>query len=111
ALNYNGGHTEHSLFCIPIKNNDNGCKCQINPNSEHAKLIQESIAITWNKMLMAQKDNIEAVDILLHELYNCNLLFGRKIFVGVGDFHQVAPIISNARKTATILESIKSSSI
>ncbi|CAG8565896.1 20544_t:CDS:2 [Gigaspora margarita] len=77
------GRTAHSLFHIPIENNDN----------------------------RSQKENIEAVDILLCELCNRNLLFGRKIFIGVGDFCQVAPVIPNAEKAATILESIKLSSI
>ncbi|CAG8507812.1 4218_t:CDS:2, partial [Racocetra persica] len=90
ALNYNGGHTAYSLFYIPVENNDNGC---------------------GDEIPIAQKGNIEAVDILLCELCNCNLLFGRKIFIRIGDFCQVAPVVSNARKAATILELIKSSPI
>ncbi|CAG8788182.1 7141_t:CDS:2, partial [Gigaspora margarita] len=63
------------------------------------------------EMPIAQKGNIEAVDILLYKLCNCNLLFGKKIFIGIGNFCQVAPVIPNAKKVAIILELIKSSSI
>ncbi|CAG8543749.1 27626_t:CDS:2, partial [Gigaspora margarita] len=58
---------------------------------ECARLIQELTVITWNEMPIAQKGNIKAVDILLRKLRNHNLLFGRKIFIEVDVFHQVAP--------------------
>ncbi|CAG8819006.1 46109_t:CDS:2, partial [Gigaspora margarita] len=111
ALNYIGGRTAHLLFNIPVEYSEEGYKCQIKSNSERAKLIQEASAIAWNELSMVQKGNIEAVDILLRELCDCNLPFGGKVFIGIGDFHQVAPVIPNARKTAIILESIKSSTI
>ncbi|CAG8775701.1 14978_t:CDS:2, partial [Cetraspora pellucida] len=111
ALNYSGGRTAHSLFRIPVEYNDDGCKCQINPESECAELIQKSSAITWDELPMAQKGNIEAVDILMCNICKCNLPFRGKIFIGAGDFRQVAPVILNGGRTATILESIKSSSL
>ncbi|CAG8454712.1 3924_t:CDS:2 [Scutellospora calospora] len=111
TLNYIGDRTAHSLFRILVEYNDDRCKCQINPESERAELIRESSAITWDKLPIAQKSNIEAVDILIHNLCKYNLLFGGKIFIDVGDFHQVASVISNSSQIATILESIKSSSL
>lgn len=60
---------------------------------------------------MAQKGNVKAVDILLRDICNCNLPFGGTVFIGIGDFHQVAPVVPYAGRTATILESIKSSPI
>src|SRR6185436_3628810 len=68
ALNYDGGRTAHSLFRIPVEYNDDGCKCQVNLNSERAELIRETSAITWDELPMAQKGNIEAVDMLLRDL-------------------------------------------
>ncbi|CAG8494564.1 7777_t:CDS:2 [Cetraspora pellucida] len=82
ALNYDGVHIAHSLFLI-----------------------------FWDELPMAQKGNIEAVDLLLQEICNQNIPFGGKVFIGIGDFRQVAPIVPHAEKTAIILESIKSSSI
>ncbi|CAG8708035.1 4998_t:CDS:2, partial [Cetraspora pellucida] len=111
ALNYDGGRIAHSLFQIPIEYNDDGCKCQIDPNGERAELIRESSAITWDELPMAQKGNIEAVDIQIRTLCKCDLPFGGKIFIGIGDFHQVAPVITRGGRIATILESIKSSPI
>lgn len=86
ALNYNGGCTAHSLFHIPVERIDEEYKCQINLNSERAKLIQEALVIIWDELSMALKGNVEAVDMLLRELCNCNLPFGGKIFIRVGDF-------------------------
>ncbi|CAG8821200.1 18985_t:CDS:2, partial [Gigaspora margarita] len=111
ALNYDGGHTVHSLFHILVEHNNDGYKYQINLNSERTKLIQESTIITWDELPMVHKGNIESVDILLCELCNYNAPFSRKIFIGIGDFCQVAPVIPNARRIATILESIKLSTI
>ncbi|CAG8759306.1 7531_t:CDS:1, partial [Ambispora leptoticha] len=111
ALNYDGGCTAYSLFHIPVEYSEDEYKCQIKSNSERAKLIQETSVIIWNKLFMAQKGNIKAVDMLLCELCNCNLPFSRKIFIRIGDFCQVAPVVPNAGKTATILESIKLSTI
>ncbi|CAG8674098.1 5461_t:CDS:2 [Cetraspora pellucida] len=82
TLNYDGGRTAHSLFRIPVEQNDDVYKC-----------------------------NIEAVDLLLREICNQDIPFSGKVFIGIGDFRQVAPIVLHAGKTATILESIKSSLI
>ncbi|CAG8504246.1 9057_t:CDS:2, partial [Cetraspora pellucida] len=107
ALNYDEGHTAHSLFCIPIEDNDEGYKCQISLDNNHAKLIQKSLVIIKNKLPIAQKGNIEAVDIFLRKLCNNDLPFGRKIFIEIGDFHQVTPVILHSGRTAIILETIK----
>ncbi|CAG8624192.1 4174_t:CDS:2 [Diversispora eburnea] len=42
---------------------------------------------------MVQKGNIEVVDMLLRNLCHHDLLFGGKIFISIGDFYQVVPVI------------------
>ncbi|CAG8542793.1 5407_t:CDS:2 [Cetraspora pellucida] len=108
ALNYNRGRTAHSLFRIPVENNGDGFKCQIKLNSERAKLIQESLVVTWDELPMVQKGIVEAVDAFLHELCNSDMPFGGKIFIGIGNFCQVAPVVPRAGRMAIVLESIKS---
>lgn len=111
TLNYDGGHTAHSLFLIPVEDNGEGCKCHIKLSSDRAKLIQKSSIIAWDELSMAQKGKVEAVDMFLRELCNNDLPFGGKVFIGIGDFCQVAPVIPHSGRTAIILESIKSSPI
>ncbi|CAG8546199.1 3856_t:CDS:1, partial [Diversispora eburnea] len=89
----------------------NRCKCQISSNSKHAEQIRETSVITWDKLLMTQKGNIETVDMLLRDLYSCNLPFSEKVFIGIGDFHQATLVISRNGKMVMILKLIKLSLI
>ncbi|CAG8518622.1 18490_t:CDS:2 [Dentiscutata erythropus] len=87
-LNYDRGYTAYLLFNIPVEYSEEGYKYQIKSNNKYAKLIQEASVIIWNELSIAQK-----------------------VFIRIGNFRQVAPVVLNAKKTAMILESIKSSTI
>ncbi|RHZ72853.1 hypothetical protein Glove_236g40 [Diversispora epigaea] len=74
-----------------------------------AQLAKLNLAKFLAQFVLRLPSLVETVDVLLRDLCNCNLLFGGKIFIGIGNFHQVSPIVSSSRRIATILESIKSS--
>ncbi|CAG8841387.1 19538_t:CDS:2, partial [Gigaspora margarita] len=58
---------------------------------------------------MANKAILDCIDLFLRQICNKNELFRRKPFIGVGDFRQVAPVVKEAGKSATIDASIKTS--
>lgn len=60
---------------------------------------------------MANKAAIECANELLQVLEGNNKPFGGKVFLGLGDFRQVAPVVKNSGPTATLEASIKSSSL
>ena len=47
---------------------------------------------------MINKQAIEALNNMLQDIDECNLLFGGKVIILGGDFRQVLPIIPRARK-------------
>ncbi|CAG8806264.1 15420_t:CDS:2, partial [Gigaspora margarita] len=71
ALLHKGGCTAHSLFCIPVEENN---------------------------LPIANKAVIECVNYLFHQICNKDKPFGGKPFIGVGDFQQVVPVVKNAEK-------------
>jgi hypothetical protein len=60
-------------------------------------------------MPMAHRSALECVNELLQAITGKDEPFGGKIFLGIGDFHQTAPIVRFAGKTETIEASIVSS--
>jgi len=52
---------------------------------------------------------IECVDQLLHSITLLDRSFGGKVFVSLGDFHQVTPVVKNAGPSACFDTSIRSS--
>ncbi|CAG8539166.1 3285_t:CDS:2 [Racocetra persica] len=74
-----------------------------------ADLICESILIIWNKLPMVNKAILESMDLLLRQICGKDKPFGGKLFIGAGDFRQVAPVVKGAGKSATINTSIKTS--
>jgi hypothetical protein len=53
----------------------------------------------------------ETIDEVLQMSTGCNKLFGGKTILGIGDFHQVAPVIPGAGPSEILAASIKSSSL
>jgi hypothetical protein len=60
---------------------------------------------------MSNKTAVEAADLLLRTIMACHQPFGGKVFVGLGDFRQVAPVVKSAAASATFDASIRSSPI
>ena len=55
---------------------------------------------------MINKQAIEALDLMLQDINDSNLPFGGKVMVFGGDFRQVLPVISKARKEEIINTSL-----
>jgi len=53
----------------------------------------------------------ETIDEVLQMSTGCDKLFGGKTILGIGDFHQVAPVIPGAGPSEILAASIKSSSL
>ena len=109
VLGYERGRTAHSMFGIPVKEDNSDIVCRIRPGSSQAKLICAAKFIIWDELPMANRAAIEAVDTLLQSLKGSALPFGGVLFLGVGDFRQVAPVVRNQYKTGVIDSSIRSS--
>lgn len=110
ALLYERGRTAHSTFGIPVEPNTTELTSRISPRSGKAELLREATLIVWEEFPMANKAAIECVDVLLKTLMGNGKPFGGKVFVAVGDFRQVAPVVKNATgPTATFDSSIRSS--
>src|ERR1044072_2983072 len=56
-----GGRTTHSKFKIPVPTLDNST-CDIEWNSEHAKLLRQTSLIIWDEAPMTMKFYFEALD-------------------------------------------------
>ena len=82
----------------------------ISLNSGRAELLREAVLIVWEEFPMANKASIECADQLLRMIMQNNYPFGGKLFLALGDFRQVAPVIRNSSgPTSTYLSSIRSS--
>ena len=62
--------------------------CNIKPNSEYRKEMQEVKIIIWDEICMTSKYAMEVVDRLFGDLCNSNEIFGHKIIIVSGDFRQ-----------------------
>jgi hypothetical protein len=61
---------------------------------------------------MANKTALECVDQLLQDIMGNDIPLGGKLFVGVGDFRQVAPVVrGGSGPTATFYASVRSSEL
>src|SRR5947209_1416981 len=93
ALLLTGGRTAHSKFKIPI-NIDKQSVCDIKLQTALAYVIKISKVIIWNKVSMANKHMIEAVDRTFRDILgNKGQPFGGKVMIFCGDFRQILPVI------------------
>jgi hypothetical protein len=110
VIHYEQGWTAHSAFGIPVQESDLGLESKISPCSSHADLLHHANLIIWEEIPMTKKANFECVDQLLRDIMGNNLPFGGKTFMGLGDFHQVTPVIHGASgPSAALANSIHSS--
>ncbi|XP_049370761.1 uncharacterized protein LOC125835697 [Solanum verrucosum] len=105
-----GGRTAHSRFKIPI-NIDEQFSCNISKQSSLASLIRDAKLIVWDEVSMSKKNMIEALDLLMKDLTETNILFGGKVIVFGGDFRQTLPVVRSGKKEDFISESILNSRI
>ena len=67
--------------------------------------------IILEELPMSSLSVFETIDEVLQMSTGCNKPFGGKTILGIGDFHQVAPVIPGAGPSEILAASIKSSSL
>jgi hypothetical protein len=82
-----------------------GLESKIGPHSAHVKLLQQAHLIIWEELPMVRKAVLECVNQLLQDIIGNQLLFGRKTFVGLGNFYQVTLVIRGCSGPSVILNS------
>ena len=58
-------------------------------------MIAKACLIIWEELPMFNKTAIECVDSLIRQITSSNKPFGGKIILGLGDFRQVASVVTN----------------
>ncbi|KAL5581528.1 hypothetical protein UlMin_013970 [Ulmus minor] len=100
-----GGRTTHSRFKLPL-DIEGKATCSVSKQSGLAKLLRTTKLIIWDEAPMINKRAIEAVDIMLQDINDCNLPFGGKVIIFSGDFRQVLPVVPRATKEEVINASL-----
>lgn len=81
----------------------------LSTRSDRAKFLSQSKLIIWEEMPMANKAAVECADAFMRLIMGVERPFGGKVFLGLGDFRQVAPVVKGSGPTATYEASIQSS--
>ena len=81
--------------------------CNITPNSEYGKILQNIQVIIWDEITMKSKHAFEAVDRLFRDLCKNNIIFGGKVIIVSGDFGQTLPVVKNGNRTKLIENCLK----
>ncbi|XP_021739936.1 ATP-dependent DNA helicase PIF4-like [Chenopodium quinoa] len=110
AANIPSGRTAHSRFKIPL-DSDASLACSVSKKSSLAALIKETTLIIWDEAFMANKQNLESLDLLLQDICDSDVIFGGKVIVFGGDFRQVLPVVPNKTIREAVEASIVSSYI
>ncbi|XP_074300465.1 uncharacterized protein LOC141631736 [Silene latifolia] len=108
SFNLPYARTTQSRFRIPINIDKNTC-CNVSKQSGLDKLLRVANVIIWDEATMAKKITVEALDLLLKDINDCDLPFGGKVIVFGGDFRQVLPVVLNATKEEHIDTSLVTS--
>lgn len=126
VLSYPRSRTAHSAFGIPVTEVSEPLyifsvvylivfkstielTSTINTNSGQAILLKAAELIIWEELPMANKSILECTDQLFRHLMDNQEAFGGKVFVGIGDFRQVAPVVKGNGPSAVFNASVKSS--
>ncbi|KEH38008.1 PIF1-like helicase [Medicago truncatula] len=109
-----GGRTAYSKFKIPVPLFENST-CNIDGNSDLAKLLKVTNLIIWDEAPMAHKFCFEASDRTLKDIMSDTVdgdkIFGGKVIVFGGDFRQILPVVPRADRSDIVHSSINSSYI
>ena len=113
AVNHHGGRTAHNLFSIPVVTTEldeqTGLECAVDGRSDRAHLLAAADLIIWDEFAMSNQRDVDSVSRLLQRLKNNNSkLFGGASFVGIGDVHQIPPVIQYASKEQIVQSSVVS---
>ena len=107
--NIEGARTAHSMFSIPVAEEYIGVESRLQDNDSRADYLHEASFIVWDELPMANVSIVNAVDQLMRRIMQIDCPFGGKVFIGIGDFRQVGPVVKNGGPTACFLASILSS--
>ncbi|KAK2394369.1 ATP-dependent DNA helicase PIF1 [Trifolium repens] len=95
-----GGRTAHSKFKIHVPTEQNST-CNIEYDSHHAELLQQTQLIIWDEAPMAHKYCFEALDKTMKDIMtkhnNSNEIFGGKVVIFGGDFRQILPVVPKGK--------------
>jgi hypothetical protein len=83
----------------------------LTPNSAQCQLLNVADLIILEELPMSSLTVLETIDEVLQISTGCKEVFGGKTILGIGDFHQVAPVIPGAGPSEILAASIKSSSL
>ncbi|XP_074300532.1 uncharacterized protein LOC141631809 [Silene latifolia] len=103
ALLLPGGRTAHGRFEIPIELFENST-CNISRRSQLAELIRMTSLIIWDEAPMDNRFAYEALDRTMRDRMAYDdpeaedKVFGGKVVLLGGDFHQVLPIINKGSR-------------
>ena len=89
-----GGHTAHHALHIPIPAND-ATFCSF--SSAERSIIMNADLLIWDEASMISKNIADTVDRSFRDIMNCNLPFGGKTVVFIGDFKQLLPVVRGGR--------------
>ncbi|RCN31185.1 hypothetical protein ANCCAN_23039 [Ancylostoma caninum] len=76
-----------------------------------AKELKKLDVVIWDEAPMAPKQALEAVDKLLRDITQTDLIFGNKIMLLGGDFRQVLPVVRKGGRGEMIAACIKNSQL
>lgn len=104
ASNYEHGYTAHSLFKIPVLEEDDESmlESRLHPTSERTELLQALDCICWDELPNQNREEVE----LAFEMLNA---MEGKILLAAGDFRQIAPVVRNATRAEIVGASIRTS--
>jgi len=108
ATNYDNFDTAHGLFKYPvieegeIDEEDGEISCKLYEHPERMELLQHAQVIVWDEFPSNHRNIFENV---YHLMDN----FQGKVVICMGDFRQIAPVITNGDRKQIVNASIKSS--
>jgi hypothetical protein len=110
ATNYENFDTAHGLFKFPVtedgddNDEDEKCVSKLYEHPERLELLQKAKVIVWDEFPSNNRNIFENVYRLMNE-------FVGKVVICMGDFRQIAPVITNGDRQQIVNASIKSSSL
>ena len=109
ALNHEGGTTAHSMYKIPVTDEDEAPQCNVTAGSQRGELLKTAAVHIWDEFPMCHRRVFEAVSRCLCDLMRTTIPCGGRVFVCCGDFRQIPPVIPGGGRHAIIEATIKSS--
>lgn len=105
-----GGKTAHSAFKLPLNlNNVQNPYCNINKQSNIAKVLLDCKLIVWDESPMSHKSGFEALNNSLMDIRSCNRVMGGVTVLLAGDFRQTLPVVPRGTRANEVNACIKAS--